>query len=121
MEIANRPDRARREPSRLRVASAVKHRLDSERRSDPARTTFTPLGSAIYYPGTQWIVEGAHALSHTLSPLWIMTPEQTAEVGVCPFCEAAVTRRHVLIEYEADGEDRAYAECPACGEVGNPQ
>jgi len=44
----------------------------------------------------------------------------TASFGTCPACGADIARIDVLIEYEADGEPAAYAECPDCREVVDP-
>lgn len=41
-------------------------------------------------------------------------------LGACPFCESTVTTHDVIIEYEKDGTESAFAECPACHEVVDP-
>lgn len=34
-----------------------------------------------------------------------------SELGTCPFCGTAIPVEAVLVEYEADGEQRVFAEC----------
>jgi endogenous inhibitor of DNA gyrase (YacG/DUF329 family) len=47
------------------------------------------------------------------------TPADT--LGRCPDCGEPVSRRRILIEYEAsDGRTKAFAECPTCDRVTPP-
>ena len=41
-------------------------------------------------------------------------------VGACPACGATIPPAHVLIEYEADGDRRLFADCPGCRDVVDP-
>lgn len=41
-------------------------------------------------------------------------------IGVCPRCEEPIPPGRTLIEYEAAGRTRAYAECPGCRAVVHP-
>lgn len=42
-------------------------------------------------------------------------------LGGCSFCGAAITIRHVIIEYNTTaGEPDRWAECPNCGEIVDP-
>jgi len=49
-----------------------------------------------------------------------MSAPNSSTLGACPNCRADLTAAHVLIEYEADGQHEAYAECPQCSEVVSP-
>jgi hypothetical protein len=46
--------------------------------------------------------------------------DESDAVGACPRCETPVPPSRVLIEYEADGERRLFAECPDCRDVVDP-
>lgn len=50
-----------------------------------------------------------------------MTAQRPATVGVCPSCDAEITRYDVLIEYETAGGEARYAECPGCHDVVSPE
>ncbi|MFB6153745.1 MAG: hypothetical protein ABEJ27_05790 [Halodesulfurarchaeum sp.] len=45
---------------------------------------------------------------------------QHQALGVCPHCEATISRGDVLIEYERRGQTARYADCPGCGRVVHP-
>jgi len=50
-----------------------------------------------------------------------MPAHRPSTIGVCPRCETAIDRRHVLIEYERSANATGvYAECPGCREVVTP-
>lgn len=59
----------------------------------------------------------SHTLQVPLSPM----SQAASSLGTCPLCGAAVPQHAVLIEYEANGEGRLYAECPRCIEPVQPQ
>ncbi|SDE00193.1 hypothetical protein SAMN05192552_10954 [Natrinema hispanicum] len=42
-------------------------------------------------------------------------------LGNCPFCNARVPKHQAIIEFETNGEQRVFAECPECGEVVDPE
>jgi len=48
-----------------------------------------------------------------------MTVENQA-LGNCPFCNARVPKYQAIIEFETNGEQRVFAECPECREVVDP-
>jgi uncharacterized C2H2 Zn-finger protein len=50
-----------------------------------------------------------------------MNTHETEAAGRCPSCGETVPSALVLIEYEADGERRMYAECPRCENVVRPR
>lgn len=41
-------------------------------------------------------------------------------LGVCSFCESTIRTRDIIIEYEKNGIQSAFAECPECNEVVDP-
>jgi len=41
-------------------------------------------------------------------------------LGACPDCGSQIPRTNVLIEYERRDGPAAYAECPGCRAVVNP-
>lgn len=50
-----------------------------------------------------------------------MSPDQ-ATIGVCPDCGREIQPVHTIIEYEKnDGETGAFAECPECNDVVEPE
>jgi len=49
-----------------------------------------------------------------------MTAENQA-LGNCSFCNAKVLKHQSIIEFETNGEQRVFAECPECGEVVEPE
>ncbi|RZV06190.1 hypothetical protein BDK88_4154 [Natrinema hispanicum] len=59
---------------------------------------------------------------HTLhgSTTFPMTPENQA-LGNCSFCNTKVLKHQSIIEFETNGEQRVFAECPECGEVVEPE
>ncbi|WP_438267335.1 DUF7837 family putative zinc-binding protein [Halovenus rubra] len=44
-----------------------------------------------------------------------------SELGTCPFCGSAIQTGAILVEYEAEGETRVFAECFECEEPVQPQ
>jgi len=47
--------------------------------------------------------------------------QQTPDpLGSCTECGARLFDAHVLVEYEAEGQSRYYAECPDCQTVVHP-
>jgi len=48
-----------------------------------------------------------------------MTPHQTV-LGTCPACDTPIPDHRLLIEYERRDGPAAYAECPGCRAVVNP-
>ena len=49
-----------------------------------------------------------------------MIAHESDAVGACPACGTRIPPAQVLIEYEADGERRLFAECPGCRDVIDP-
>ncbi|MCD2199568.1 hypothetical protein LPA44_06625 [Halobacterium sp. KA-4] len=53
-----------------------------------------------------------------------MDPEsmstESKSLGVCPECGAAIPSGAVLVEYERNGHQVVYAECPDCVEPVHP-
>jgi formate dehydrogenase maturation protein FdhE len=47
--------------------------------------------------------------------------EHNQPVGVCPFCGSTLPAGSVLIEYEADDEQRVFARCSDCREPVHPE
>ena len=44
-----------------------------------------------------------------------------SELGTCPSCGSDIPAGALLIEYEAEGETRFFAECDECDEPVRPQ
>jgi uncharacterized C2H2 Zn-finger protein len=49
-----------------------------------------------------------------------MTPN-TSTLGRCPRCGAEITPGAVLITYDTDDGTNAFAECPECASVVDPE
>lgn len=47
--------------------------------------------------------------------------ESIVDAGRCPLCGAKLHLASVLIEYESDGEERQFVECPERGEPVRPE
>ncbi|WP_449406655.1 DUF7837 family putative zinc-binding protein [Natrinema saccharevitans] len=42
-------------------------------------------------------------------------------LGNCPFCNATVPKHQSSIEFETNGEQRVFADCPECGDIVEPE
>lgn len=65
---------------------------------------------------TRWNLDSSHTLQVPL-------PMETSDspLGVCPFCGSLLNVGSVIIEYEASGERRIYADCATCDEPVHPK
>lgn len=63
----------------------------------------------------------AYDVSTALRTKVIPVSTSPTAAGTCPQCGERVPSNCLLIEYETDGGQAAFAECPTCNDVVHPE